>query len=42
MGTITIKRTRKYRKSQTIKDKHGNIHCKTCGAFISGRGKKKK
>ena len=43
MGTIkqTKNRTTKYRKSQTTKDKSGRLHCKTCGAFISGRGKKK-
>lgn len=41
MGSITITRTRKYRKSQTTRDKNGKLHCKTCGAFISGRGKKK-
>lgn len=42
MGRIKIKVTKTYRKSQTTKDKQGRIHCKTCGAFISGRGKKKK
>lgn len=42
MGKIRLKATRKYRKSQTRKDKNGQLHCKTCGAFISGRGKKKK
>ena len=43
MGTIKQTRTKitRYRKSQTTKDKNGRIHCKTCGAFISGRGKKK-
>lgn len=41
MGKITIKRVTKYRKSQTTIDKKGRKHCKTCGAFISGRGKKK-
>ena len=41
MGKIKQTTTRKYRKSQTTKDKSGRIHCKTCGAFISGRGKKK-
>lgn len=41
MGKITIKRVKKYRKSKTTKDKNGKLHCKTCGAFISGRGKKK-
>ncbi len=42
MGKITIKVTKKVKKSDTIKDKTGRRHCKTCGAFISGRGKKKK
>jgi len=37
--TVTKK---KYRKSQTTTDNQGRKHCKTCGAFISGRGKKKK
>lgn len=43
MGKIRISKTkiRKYRKSKTTKDKNGKLHCKTCGAFISGRGKKK-
>ena len=43
MGKIkqTTTRSRKYRKSQTTTDKSGRKHCKTCGAFISGRGKKK-
>lgn len=42
MGRVTLKRTTKYRKSKTTKDKNGNLHCKSCGAFVSGRGKKKK
>ena len=42
MGKITIKTTKKMKKSDTVKDKNGKRHCKTCGAFISGRGKKKK
>ena len=43
MGKIKLTRIRttKYRKSKTYKDKRGRIHCKSCGAFISGRGKKK-
>lgn len=43
MGTIkqTVKVKKKYRKSQTTTDSQGRKHCKTCGAFISGRGKKK-
>lgn len=39
---LTRTKTTKYRKSKITKDKNGNLHCKTCGAFISGRGKKKK
>lgn len=43
MGKIRISRTttKKYRKTKTTKDKNGKLHCKSCGAFISGRGKKK-
>ena len=41
MGKIRLTSTKKYRKSQTTTDKNGKKHCKTCGAFISGRGKKK-
>ena len=41
MAMQTITRTTKYRKSKTKKDSNGHIRCKTCGAFISGRGKKK-
>lgn len=41
MGKITIKRTRYISKSKITTDKNGRKHCKTCGAFISGRGKKK-
>ncbi len=41
MGTIKQTTKRKYRKSQTKKDKNGKLHCKMCGAFISGRGKSK-
>ena len=40
MGRIKIKITKTYRKSDTTTDKNGQLHCKTCGAFISGRGKK--
>ncbi len=36
--TTTIK---KYRKSKTYTDKKGRKHCKTCGAYLSGRGKRK-
>lgn len=38
-----IKQTKKvtYRKSKSVKDKNGRLHCKECGAYLSGRGKKK-
>ncbi len=36
---IKITKTKKYRKSKMIKDKNGQYHCPSCGAF---RGKKKK
>ena len=42
MAKQTITRITRYRKSQTIKDKNGQLHCKTCGAFIGNKGKKKK
>ena len=41
MGSIKQSTVTKYRKSKTVKDKKGHLRCKTCGAFISGRGKKK-
>lgn len=41
MGSITIKRKYYYDKTKTKKDKYGRLHCKTCGAFISKKGKKK-
>ena len=43
MGKIkqTTKSKRTIRKSKTYKDGSGKLHCKSCGAFISGRGKKK-
>ena len=43
MGKIRISKIikKKYRKSKTTKDKNGKLHCKECGAFISGIGKKK-
>ena len=42
MGKIIQTRTTKttYRKSQTTTDSSGRKRCKTCGAFISGRGNK--
>lgn len=42
MGKIKLTKTTKYRKSQTIKDKNGMLHCKSCGAFVENKGKKKK
>ena len=43
MGTIRISKTKKVvRKSQTTKDGNGQLHCKTCGAFVGNKGKKKK
>jgi len=42
MGKIKQTVTKKYRKSQTTTDKQGRKHCVTCGAYLSGRGKKKK
>lgn len=42
MGKIRIVKKTKYRKSQTTTDSNGRKRCKSCGAFISGRGKKKK
>ena len=41
MSRQTIKIKRSVPKTQVIKDRHGRCHCKTCGAFLSGRGKKK-
>lgn len=41
MAKQTITTIRKYRKSKTYKDGSGRVHCKYCGAFISGRGKSK-
>ena len=35
--TTTTKRT--INKNKIVTDKSGRKHCKTCGAFISGRGK---
>lgn len=41
MATIKQSVKKKYRKSKTTTDKSGRRHCSQCGAFISGRGKKK-
>lgn len=41
MGRIRQTTKSRYRKSKTTVDKNGRRHCKTCGAFISGRGKRK-
>ena len=35
------KTTRKVRKSKTTLDKNGRVHCKSCGAFLGNRGRKK-
>ena len=33
--------TTKYiRNSQTTTDRQGRKHCKTCGAYVGGRGRK--
>ena len=29
------------RKSKTYTDRKGRVHCKSCGAYISKKGKKK-
>lgn len=41
MGKIkqTVRRT--IRKSQSTIDKNGRLHCKTCGAFVGKKGRKK-
>lgn len=43
MAKQTIRQTTKvtYRKSQTTTDRNGRKHCKTCGAFIGNKGRKK-
>lgn len=41
MGRVKIKVTTTYRKSDTTTDKNGRKHCKTCGAYIGNKGKKK-
>lgn len=41
MGKIKQTTKRKYRKSNALVDSNGRVHCKTCGAFISNRGKKR-
>lgn len=33
--------TRTIRKSQTTIDKRGRVHCKTCGAYVGNKGRKK-
>ena len=37
----TTKTTRYINKSNTTTDKQGRKHCKTCGAYVGGKGKKK-
>jgi len=41
MAKQTIKTKVTYRKSQITTDKNGRKHCKTCGAFIGNKGRKK-
>ena len=43
MGKIkqVVKTRQIIRKSQTTTDKNGRKHCKTCGAYIGNKGKKK-
>lgn len=38
---IKTKTTRYISKSQITTDKNGRKHCKTCGAYVGGKGKKK-
>lgn len=33
--------TRKVRKSKSTTDSKGRVHCKTCGAFLGNKRKKK-
>lgn len=40
MAKQVIKTRTTFRKSNTV-DKNGRKHCKTCGAFIGNRGRKK-
>ena len=42
MGRIKQTITRTVRKSQTTTDKNGRVHCKTCGAYVGNKGRKKK
>ncbi len=42
MGKIVQKTTRYVKKSQTTTDKKGRVHCKTCGAYVGNKGRKKK
>lgn len=42
MGTIKQTTTRQViRKSQVTTDRQGKKHCKTCGAYIGNKGRKK-
>lgn len=41
MGKIKQTTTRVVRKSQTTIDRQGKMHCKTCGAYIGNKGRKK-
>lgn len=37
----TTKTTRYIKKSDITTDKQGRKHCKTCGAYVGNKGKKK-
>ena len=41
MGRIKQTKTQTIRKSQTTTDRQGRKHCKTCGAYVGNKGKKK-
>lgn len=41
MGKIRITHKVTYRKSDITTDKNGRKHCKTCGAYIGNKGRKK-
>lgn len=42
MGKIKQKVVRTIRNSQTVTDKNGRKHCKTCGAYVGNKGNKGK
>jgi len=41
MGRIKQTKIQTIRKSQTTTDSQGRKHCKTCGAYVGNKGKKK-